>query len=448
MRLARYFGNGATSTELFSRRSGAHPSGQQRTTVRGRVGRQRKPSMTMCFAPIARARSAWRRRGMSRDPSLEQGIADPLDMTYHGGVSYHGGYYGRCIKYAAGGSPNPPERDDSPKAMFRKMDGAALGSGAAAGAEAVLPGGDACSSSLTRSIRPPAASTGELRSLSTTRTVAVGPADSQRTDGIQVAAVVREVALPVDGRERRPSTLLGTHYALELKRRESQGRLKLEATGRQQAMRQAAAIAAARGRAMEGDRCGSPQVFRESSGKQAEICGLGVREAARSQGMKAISALWPEVQARADLLAPQILQELTDAAQQPYRSPSPLHSVANQTPPPATYPVEDERRERPAKALWRTVGALEHVRRPYDAVRLELEDAVTQKKLADTRSGEHQPEHIFFEHDCHQLELPALAEKTARCPELMRIEMAQFPWPRSFSGRLLGGAVQLNAAKA
>ena len=285
----------------------------------------------MCFAPIARARSAWRRRGMSRDPSLEQGIADPLDMTYHGGVSYHGGYYGRCIKYA-GGSPNAPERDDSPKAMFRKMDGAALGSGAAAGAEAVLPGGDACSSSLTRSIRPPAASTGELRSLSTTRTVAVGPADSQRTDGIQVA-VVREVALPVDGRERRPSTLLGTHYALELKRRESQGRLKLEATGRQQAMRQAAAIAAARGRAMEGDRCGSPQVFRESSGKQAEICGLGVREAARSQGVKAISALWPEVQARADLLAPQILQELTDAAQQPYRSPSPLHSVANQTPP-------------------------------------------------------------------------------------------------------------------
>ena len=287
----------------------------------------------MCFAPIARARSAWRRRGMSRDPSLEQGIADPLDMTYHGGVSYHGGYYGRCIKYAAGGSPNAPERDDSPKAMFRKMDGAALGSGAAAGAEAVLPGGDACSSSLTRSIRPPAASTGELRSLSTTRTVAVGPAGPQRTDGIQVAAVVREVALPVDGRERRPSTLLGTHYALELKRRESQGRLKLEATGRQQAMRQAAAIAAARGRAMEGDRCGSPQVFRESSGKQAEICGLGVREAARSQGMKAISALWPEVQARADLLAPQILQELTDAAQQPYRSPSPLHSVANQTPP-------------------------------------------------------------------------------------------------------------------
>ena len=45
-------------------------------------------------------------------------------------------------------------------------------------------------------------------------------------------------------------------------------------------------------------------------------------------------------------------------------------------------------------------------------------------------------------------EADKLAEKTARCPELMRIEMAQFPWPRSFSGRLLGGAVQLNAAKA
>ena len=86
-------------------------------------------------------------------------------------------------------------------------------------------------------------------------------------------------------------------------------------------------------------------------------------------------------------------------------------------PPPATYPVEDERRERPAKALRRTVGALGHVRRPYDAVRLELEDAVTQKKLADTSSGAHQPEHdMFFEHDCHGLELPALAEKTAGCP--------------------------------
>ena len=372
----------------------------------------------MCFAPIARARSAWRRRGMSRDPSLEQGIADPLDMTYHGGVSYHGGYYGRCIRYAAGGSPNAPERDDSPKAMFRKMDGAALGSGAAAGAEAVLPGGDACSSSLTRSIRPPAASTGELRSLSTTRTVAVGPADSQRTDGIQVAAVVREVALPVDGRERRPSTLLGTHYALELKRRESQGRLKLEATGRQQAMRQAAAIAAARGRAMEGDRCGSPQVFRESSGKQAEICGLGVREAARSEGLKAISALWPEVQARADLLAPQILQELTDAAQQPYRSPSPLHSVANQTPPrPRTRSKTRDARDPPRPCGVRLVHWSTFVDRTTRSGLSSKLQSRRSKQLADTSSGAHQPEHdMFFEHDCHGLELPALAEKTAGCP--------------------------------
>ena len=34
-------------------------------------------------------------------------------------------------------------------------------------------------------------------------------------------------------------------------------------------------------------------------------------------------------------------------------------------------------------------------------------------------------------------------KKLRAAPEHMRIKMAQFPWPRSFSGRrLLGGAVQ------
>ena len=40
-------------------------------------------------------------------------------------------------------------------------------------------------------------------------------------------------------------------------------------------------------------------------------------------------------------------------------------------------------------------------------------------------------------------EKPALPETTGGCDKDMQIKIAQFRWPRSFSGRLLGGAVQL-----
>lgn len=100
-----------------------------------------------------------------------------------------------------------------------------------------------------------------------------------------------------------------TPTAPEVVLREQRGRLKLEAAGRQQLMRQAAAVAAARGRAMEGGRCGSPQVFRD--GRQAEICGFKVRSVEQIR-FGFTRAYWPEVQAQADALVPQILQELTD----------------------------------------------------------------------------------------------------------------------------------------
>ena len=128
--------------------------------------------MTTCMSALAYARSAWRRRGMSRDPSHEQGIAGAVDVK--AGVkdelpNHYKGFLDRYVKYA---DELPPcsgpesERDDSPAAMFRRMDGAAVGSGAAAGAGAVLPDGDPCSSSLHH--RPPAA-------LNSRRTVIVEP---------------------------------------------------------------------------------------------------------------------------------------------------------------------------------------------------------------------------------------------------------------------------------
>jgi len=93
-------------------------------------------------------------------------------------------------KYATN-SPTASERDDSPLAMFRRMDGAAVGSGAGAGAEVVLPERDTCSPSLERSHRPLPARAA-LRSSSTTRTVAVVPhlgGESQVPTG---AAVVQD----------------------------------------------------------------------------------------------------------------------------------------------------------------------------------------------------------------------------------------------------------------
>ena len=57
----------------------------------------------------------------------------------------------------------------------RCLDGSAGGSGACAGAGAVLPEGDTCSSSLSRSHLPPAARVGELSSSSSTNTEAVAP---------------------------------------------------------------------------------------------------------------------------------------------------------------------------------------------------------------------------------------------------------------------------------
>ena len=147
-------------------------------------------------------------------------------------------------------------------------------------------------------------------------------------------------------------------------------------------MRQAAAIAAARGRAMDADMNWGPG----------------------------------EIQARARVLAPQILQELTDAARQPSRSPSPSNFVAMQIP-------------RAAHGL--TVASIEQI---FDRTAAdELDWAITKGKRAGSsgaRSGA-------------QPELPALPETTGGCPKDMRIKIAQFPWPRSFSGRLLGGAVQL-----
>ena len=121
-----------------------------------------------------------------------------------------------------------------------------------------------------------------------------------------------------------------------------------------------------------------------------------------------------EIRAQARVLAPQILKELTDAARQPSRSPSPLNFVAIQIP--------------PAGAHGLTVASIEQIfDREYSAD--ELDWAITQKKRAESSGA--------------QPELPALPETTGGCPKDMRIKIAQFPWPRSFSGRLLGGAVQL-----
>ena len=126
----------------------------------GYIGQQRDLAMTMCTSALAHARSAWRRRGMSRDPSHEQGIAGSVDVK--AGMkdelpNHYKGFLDRYVKYAAELPPcSGPESecDDSPAAMSRRMDGAAVGSGAAAGAGA---DGDPCSSSLARSHRPPAA---------------------------------------------------------------------------------------------------------------------------------------------------------------------------------------------------------------------------------------------------------------------------------------------------
>ena len=531
----------------------------------GYIGQQRELAMTTCMSALAYARSAWRRRGMSRDPSHEQGIAGAVDVK--AGVkdelpNHYKGFLDRYVKYA---DELPPcsgpesERDDSPAAMFRRMDGAAVGSGAAAGAAApvsdkvehlnkllaeqksapaphtkektgvvtdeeltaqhangaVLPDGDPCSSSLHH--RPPAAlnnrrtvptapwllsaaSTGEPCSLSTTRVLVsrgneywwqysqehgspvLAVSDvPHRTGGSQGAAVAREVPLPAEGRETRrvavskvTATVTATglvavtslrvrerlpgeqHYsvpgsdvapcALEAKRletraleaakrREKRGRLKLKAAGRQQSMRQAAAIAAARGRAMDADidggRCGSPQVFVRAAdmfGMMAEeIRGSGVREAVRGQAGGETVALWPEVHARAQVLAPQILRELTDAARhQPSRSPSPLNS---RSPSPLDGPELRCGQIPPAGAHGLTVASIEQkIDREHSAD--ELDWAVTQEKRAESSGA--------------QPELPALPETTTGgCVKDMQIKIAQFPWPRSFSGRLLGGAVQL-----
>ena len=487
----------------------------------GYIGQQRELAMTTCMSALAYARSAWRRRGMSRDPSHEQGIAGAVDVK--AGVkdelpNHYKGFLDRYVKYA---DELPPcsgpesERDDSPAAMFRRMDGAAVGSGAAAGAGA---DGDPCSSSLARSHRPPAAlnnrrtvptapwllsaaSTGEPCSLSTTRVLVsrgneywwqysqehgspvLAVSDvPHRTGGSQGAAVAREVPLPAEGRETRrvavsdvTATVTATglvavtslrvrerlpgeqHYsvpgsdvapcaleakrletrALEAKRREKRGRLKLKAAGRQQSMLQAAAIAAARGRAMDADidggRCGSPQVFvgpADMFGMKApEIRGIKVRDAVRGQAGGETVALWPEVHARAQVLAPQILRELTDAARhQPSRSPSPLNS---RSPSPLDGPELRCGQIPPAGAHGLTVASIEQI---FDRTAAdELDWAITKGKRAGSsgaRSGA-------------QPELPALPETTGGCPKDMRIKIAQFPWPRSFSGRLLGGAVQL-----
>ena len=45
----------------------------------GYIGQQRELAMTTCMSALAYARSAWRRRGMSRDPSHE-GIAGAVDV--------------------------------------------------------------------------------------------------------------------------------------------------------------------------------------------------------------------------------------------------------------------------------------------------------------------------------------------------------------------------------
>ena len=472
----------------------------------GYIGQQRELAMTTCMSALAYARSAWRRRGMSRDPSHEQGIAGAVDVK--AGVkdelpNHYKGFLDRYVKYA---DELPPcsgpesERDDSPAAMFRRMDGAAVGSGAAAGAGAVLPDGDPCSSSLHH--RPPAA-------LNSRRTVIVEPCTTRvlvsrgseywwqysqehgspvlavsdvphRTGGSQGAAVAREVPLPAEGRETRrvavskvTATVTATglvavtslrvrerlpgeqHYSVpgsdvapcaleakrletraldEAKRREKRGRLKLKAAGRQQSMLQAAAIAAARGRAMDADidggRCGSPQVFvgpADMFGMKApEIRGIKVREAVRGQAGGETVALWPEVHARAQVLAPQILRELTDAARhQPSRSPSPLNS---RSPSPLDGPELRCGQIPPAGAHGLTVASIEQkIDREYSAD--ELDWAITQEKRAESNGV--------------QPELPTLPETTGGCVKDMQIKIAQFPWPRSFSGRLLGGAVQL-----
>ena len=149
-------------------------------------------------AAIARARQSRRRSGNSngQSPAVEAINVKSTNVKAINVKAHVPGLGGiHHAKYATN-SPTASERDDSPLAMFRRMDGAAVGSGAGAGAEVVLPERDTCSPSLERSQHPLPARAA-LRTSSTTRTVAVVP---HLGGGSQVptGAVVVQDALPVN----------------------------------------------------------------------------------------------------------------------------------------------------------------------------------------------------------------------------------------------------------
>ena len=141
-------------------------------------------ALAMCNAAFAHARS-WRRRGKSSGTSHGQGTsksvsAKSINTNAKAGANEIPEHYPEFLARYASNSYrlSESERDDSPQVMpelFRRMDGSAGGSGACAGAGAVLPEGDTCSSSLSRSHLPPAARVGELSSSSSTNTEAVAP---------------------------------------------------------------------------------------------------------------------------------------------------------------------------------------------------------------------------------------------------------------------------------
>ena len=91
------------------------PATSNQRRMVGYIGQQRDLAMTMCTSALAHARSAWRRRGMSRDPSHEQGIAGAVDVK--AGVkdelpNHYKGFLDRYVKYAPELPPcSGPERE-------------------------------------------------------------------------------------------------------------------------------------------------------------------------------------------------------------------------------------------------------------------------------------------------------------------------------------------------
>lgn len=105
---------------------------------------QQPRAAATCKAAIARAWPSRRRSGRSSDQPLAVEAINVKSINKKAiNVKAHAkelpGLDGIHLAKYATNSPTASERDDSPLAMFRRMDGAALGSGAGAGAGVVLP---------------------------------------------------------------------------------------------------------------------------------------------------------------------------------------------------------------------------------------------------------------------------------------------------------------------